>query len=281
MHKSFFVLAIFFLTISIASASDFAYIAKSSIGVDGFLVNEIQSLGYSLDIVYEQNLSSTDLDQYRMLIIGNQNLDFPEDIPIDLYKTLVINSYDYYLKTGNAQLALSASSGTMTSPSLLTVRDSASPIAQDIPSEFRAYSVSLTSVKTSYLKGQKPSGVDIVVSSTNNPADAVIAGFNENSILLDGRITEQRVLFFGIPSAAYWTNETRQAFSNSITWLLEGEDRDEDGYVSDVDCNDNNLNIHPDADEIPYDGIDQNCDGHDLVDIDEDGYASAQVDGPD
>ena len=281
MHKSFFVLAILLLTISLASASDFAYIVKSPIGVDGFLVNEIQYLGYSLDIVYEQNLSSTDLDQYRMLIIGNQNLDFPQDIPIDLYKTLVINSYDYYLKTGNAQLALSASSGTMTSPSLLTVRDSASPIAQDIPSEFRAYSVSLTSVKTSYLKGQKPSGVDIVVSSTNNPADAVIAGFNENSILLDGRITEQRVLFFGIPSAAYWTNETRQAFSNSITWLLEGEDRDEDGYVSDVDCNDNNLNIHPDADEIPYDGIDQNCDGHDLVDIDEDGYASAQVDGPD
>ncbi|TVQ86363.1 MAG: hypothetical protein EA397_20295, partial [Deltaproteobacteria bacterium] len=38
------------------------------------------------------------------------------------------------------------------------------------------------------------------------------------------------------------------------------------------DCDDDDANIFPGADEIPYDRIDQNCDGFDLVDADGDDY---------
>ncbi len=41
------------------------------------------------------------------------------------------------------------------------------------------------------------------------------------------------------------------------------EDFDGDGFYSDVDCNDRNPFINPDAEEIPDDGIDQDCDGED------------------
>jgi len=54
-------------------------------------------------------------------------------------------------------------------------------------------------------------------------------------------------------------------------------DEDGDGHlVCEDDCDDNNGQIHPDAEEIPYDGFDQDCDGEDLTDVDGDG-----VDGPD
>ncbi len=40
-------------------------------------------------------------------------------------------------------------------------------------------------------------------------------------------------------------------------------DEDGDGYLSDVDCDDTNDQIHPDAVEETGDGVDSNCDGED------------------
>lgn len=47
------------------------------------------------------------------------------------------------------------------------------------------------------------------------------------------------------------------------------EDLDGDTWTNLSDCNDNDASIHPEAVEIWYDGVDQNCDG--LSDYDQDG----------
>ena len=52
-------------------------------------------------------------------------------------------------------------------------------------------------------------------------------------------------------------------------------DADQDGYVVGRDCNDHDIRVHPGAPEIWYDGIDQDCDGHD-DDQDRDGYGRAE-----
>ena len=49
-------------------------------------------------------------------------------------------------------------------------------------------------------------------------------------------------------------------------------DEDGDGWYDTVDCDDGDSSINPGATEVPYDGIDQDCDGLDLTDVDGDGY---------
>ncbi|MFT7519162.1 MAG: hypothetical protein ACI9MC_001302 [Kiritimatiellia bacterium] len=57
-------------------------------------------------------------------------------------------------------------------------------------------------------------------------------------------------------------------------------DLDEDGYAAASDCDDDNKDVNPGAQEIPYDGVDQDCSGDDLVDVDGDGYDGGD-EGPD
>ena len=64
----------------------------------------------------------------------------------------------------------------------------------------------------------------------------------------------------------------------------EGFDYDYDGFTTcgaQVDCDDYNSNVYPGATEVPYDSIDQDCDGYDLTDIDMDGFDGEAVGGTD
>jgi len=72
-------------------------------------------------------------------------------------------------------------------------------------------------------------------------------------------------------------NSDCSADSTCVNGSCEITDNDKDGYTIDVDCNDNNSLVHPGADEICGNSIDENCDGIDEGcvmdnDADDDGY---------
>ena len=60
-----------------------------------------------------------------------------------------------------------------------------------------------------------------------------------------------------------------------------GIDLDGDGWTMVDDCDEEDPEVNPGAEDLPYDGIDQDCDGDDLTDVDGDGYAAAAVGGSD
>lgn len=53
------------------------------------------------------------------------------------------------------------------------------------------------------------------------------------------------------------------------------------GALPSGDCDDTRASVNPGATEVPYDGIDQDCTGSDLTDVDGDGYTAAIVGGTD
>ncbi len=56
-----------------------------------------------------------------------------------------------------------------------------------------------------------------------------------------------------------------------------------EGYVdNDLDCDDDDSEVHPGVKELPYDGVDNDCDAATADDdLDGDGYGSAELGGPD
>ncbi|MES2643689.1 MAG: putative metal-binding motif-containing protein [Myxococcota bacterium] len=71
-----------------------------------------------------------------------------------------------------------------------------------------------------------------------------------------------------------WMDGVPYGFVDLVTWEYLGDDADGDGYAGTADCDDTDPSAHTCAVEIPYDGIDQDCDGADIADLDRDGWDS-------
>jgi len=69
---------------------------------------------------------------------------------------------------------------------------------------------------------------------------------------------------------------------NFTVAAFDHDDADGDGFTENTgDCDDTDFYINPEATETPYDGIDQDCDGSDLTDVDGDGYDAIVAGGDD
>ena len=58
-------------------------------------------------------------------------------------------------------------------------------------------------------------------------------------------------------------------------------DLDGDGWVPPGDCDDNDASINPDAVDVPYNGVDEDCSGSDERDVDGDGHEAVLAGGED
>ncbi|MCP4872548.1 MAG: hypothetical protein GY898_27985 [Proteobacteria bacterium] len=104
-------------------------------------------------------------------------------------------------------------------------------------------------------------------------ADEYCNGYDDDC---DGEIDEDDA----VDATTWYPDADEDLFGNPLLPFVACEGPD--GYVADnTDCNDGDASIYPGAPEIPYDGIDQDCDGSDLCDVDADGFLARVCDGED
>ncbi|MFC1819435.1 MopE-related protein, partial [Thermodesulfobacteriota bacterium] len=132
----------------------------------------------------------------------------------------------------------------------------------------------------SYLEVSYQSDGDSViylVSECSSSLSSCLVGSNNTST---GEL-ESLVYFAENDQTVYLVLDDSETYStatlgNLTVGVTQIDDQDGDGYyplsIGGEDCNDNDSSINPQATEIWYDGVDQNCDGLDDYDQDQDGY---------
>ncbi len=95
-----------------------------------------------------------------------------------------------------------------------------------------------------------------------------------------GRLTGSARTSVDAPPPTFEAGLENFFYRERLTFVSADEDKD--GLVAQQwggdDCDDTNPDVGAVAEEIPYDGIDQDCNGSDLTDVDDDG-AKAEVAG--
>jgi hypothetical protein len=265
------------LLIGPASAeANLVYIVRDIEYPEPAVISALDELGISYEVVEDDFVPETNFMDYEVILVWNEPLENYENIPITIRKSVVAS--EHYLETwGIGEYAgQSISTGYLDAETY-----SDNKITEGIMGVFKAYDETNVIMNWLSYKPKRAPGLKKAIVTTNVQQYPVVGYINPGAMLYSGGFAQERTAFFGITSADSWTPESEQIFKNTIEWALYGDDADRDGFYSDEDCDDENPLINPDAEEIPYNGIDEDCSGADLTDIDEDGYDSWEAGGND
>src|SRR3989344_1182472 len=199
-------------------------------------------MGYTVDIIDDSMVASTNFSQYGMILVGKEKFSNPSQIPVNSYNSLIVNPYHYKTWGWSYQI------GKKVASPILEIVNTAHIITGGLPPIMQVYTQYNVNNGVWYLKGQKYSGITKISHNLIYPGEYVVAIKDRTP----------RSLFFGITESRYWTSNSEKLFKNSVEWVLHGNDIDNDGIYDDADNSMNDYN--PEQDDYDNNGVGDACD---------------------
>jgi len=215
----YLVLLILVLNIYFVAASDVGYIYDRKTKIDNNVLKVFRDSGLSVDLINENNLPP-DLSVYKFLFVGDERFGSLDDFPLYNHNVVVMNSYhgdDWGLAYSNGFSELSSNQPL----SVRLVEDGVVPIYNRaiVNGKFLSYSYiddsnfdsrdDFTSVARTWVGyGNRFSDVGDVISVVP-----------ENTLLLNGKRSGDKMCFFGIVESDFWTPEARNLFKDCVGFV--------------------------------------------------------------
>lgn len=249
MKKLFFILILILLA-NLTYAKDVGLVVSNS--ANSNMINILNEMNYSYSVIKNSNIPSTNFSNYAVLIIQ-------DDVSNKALLPLTSKNSIFFSRNIASIVWPSVVTGT-TSSNKLRFEQLGTVFTEGFSSiDINVYT---SSRSVQYLR-VKPSIVKKIAYLTSSQTSGYSAvAYSSSSV---------RSIFFGLADINYWTSDTKKLFKNTLKYSREGMDFDKDGFFLD-DCDDNNPLVNPNATEIPYNNLDDDCSGGDLRDVDGDGF---------
>ena len=217
-----FTFLIFALSITLASASDVAYIFRKENKIDDNVLSVFDELNLDVDFINEASLPAN-FNNYKLLYIGDESFRNQNKIPVNNYPSIVANSHHAALwgltdRNGASQFGATHS--------LSVVQDS---------STIQVYTKSFISNKVAipyYFLDEKnkapalEQAAGTETTSSGKKIGDVISYADAGSEMANGKTQEGNLCFFGIAETKYWTPKARQLFKKCAEFVLGNESDD-------------------------------------------------------
>ncbi len=267
----FAFLAVLF-SIGIVSAVNVAYVLEDASSLSPAIIDKFDEMELSYNIIRDSQIPSANFFEYDVVLVV-ENVNNAGRIPLQQVNSIFLNR-----KIAEKVWSVRGSGEIFPSPEVEVVLLESfvfENVNINANNEIRIYS-GLLDGGIHYLNPPvQNSIVTVAIRDGGGFRPAIAYSLTENQ----GRMVKS--LFFGAPNSNKWSADGKKIFENSMLWALSEVDQDNDGWGYSEDCDDENPLVNPGMTEIPYDGIDNDCDGSDLTDVDGDGYDAEIVGGED
>ncbi len=243
-----YILSIFvifaFVGVVVAANKDVAYIYEKEFRIDENFIEVFEDLNLSVDLIRENEVSRTDFDEYKFIFVGDEVFTHPELIPVGEVPTIIANYYH------GPEWGLTDNEGVSQLGSnrpLSVFKDGR---------EIRVYTVASDrngAVAYYYIFDRdKAPALKTIARTDGLPSGGgdVVTKAEEGDRLLNGKILDGDVCFYGIIESKYWTPAARDILKECIDVVFDGDPEIEcdmdsdcgiDGPLGNEFCSTNNT----------------------------------------